>query len=136
MHINQTQRSASVGANGKNIAVAYALWWFLGFFGIHRFYLARPKTGLAQVLLLALGWLPLFLGWIILGIWWLIDAYFVYKYTSDHNAQYGGDFLGLVVTTGKSVGGDLDHLERLHSLKEKGVLTENEYRDMRKEVLN
>jgi TM2 domain-containing membrane protein YozV len=131
-----TKRSASFGSDGKNIVVAYLLWWFLGVLGIHRFYLGKPKTGLAQLLLLAFGWLPLFLGWIVLGIWWLLDAYFVFKYVSDHNQQTGGEPLSFTVKTNQSVKGDLDHLERLHDLREKGVLTEEEYQTRRNNALN
>jgi TM2 domain-containing membrane protein YozV len=71
----QTHRTADfAGGDGKNMVIAYLLWWFLGLFGIHRFYLDRPKSGLCQLLLLAFGWLPIFIGWIILGIWWMLDA--------------------------------------------------------------
>lgn len=129
-----TKRSASFGSDGKNIVVAYLLWWFLGVLGIHRFYLGKIKTGLAQLLLLAFGWIPLFIGWIVLGFWWLLDAYFVYKYVSDYNQEIGGEPLSFTVKTKQSVGGDLDHLERLHDLREKGVLTEDEYQKRRSEI--
>lgn len=131
----QTQRTADFSGDGKNMVVAYLLWWFLGTLGIHRFYLDRPKTGLAQLLLLALGWLPLFIGWIVLGIWWLLDAYFVYQHVNEYNAIHGGSPLAVTVTTSKSVEGDLDYLEKLHSLREKGVLTEDEYQAKRKDVM-
>ena len=49
----KTQRTADFSGDGKNMVVAYLLWWFLGTLGIHRFYLDRPKTGLVQLLLLA-----------------------------------------------------------------------------------
>ena len=64
-------------ANRKSIGAAYLLWFFLGSFGAHRFYLGKTGTGIAQLLLLLLGWLPLFLGWAALGIWWLIDAFLI-----------------------------------------------------------
>lgn len=131
----KTQRTADFAGNGKNMILAYLLWWFLGTLGIHRFYLNHPKSGLAQLLLLALGWIPLFIGWVVLGIWWLLDAYFIYKYVNEYNAIHGGSPLAISLTTSKSVEGDLDYLEKLYSLREKGVLTEDEYQEKRKEVI-
>jgi TM2 domain-containing membrane protein YozV len=64
-------------ANRKSTGAAYLLWFFLGGFGAHRFYLGRVGTGVAQLLLFVLGWIPLFAGWIVLGIWWLIDAFLI-----------------------------------------------------------
>jgi TM2 domain-containing membrane protein YozV len=131
----QTQRTADFSGNGKNIVVAYLLWWFLGMLGVHRFYLDRPKSGVIQILLLALGWLPFFIGWVVLGIWWMLDAYFVYQYVNEYNRIHGGAPLAVTMTTSKSVEGDLDYLERLHSLHEKGVLTDDEYQAKRKDVM-
>lgn len=130
-----THRAASFGSNGKNILVAYLLWWFLGLLGVHRFYLDRTKTGVTQLLLLAFGWLPFFIGWIILGFWWLLDVYFVYKYVEEYNQATNGDPLSFSLKTNQSVKGDLDHLERLYDLKEKGVISEKEYNKKRSEVL-
>jgi TM2 domain-containing membrane protein YozV len=64
-------------ANRKSTGAAYLLWFFLGGFGAHRFYLGRTGTAVAQLLLLFFGWIPLFTGWIALGIWWLIDAFLI-----------------------------------------------------------
>lgn len=64
-------------ASRKSVGAAYVLWFFLGGFGAHRFYLGKIGTGVAQLLLLLLGWLPLFLGWAVLGIWWIIDAFLI-----------------------------------------------------------
>jgi hypothetical protein len=38
-------------ADKKSSIVAYFLWFFLGLFGIHRFYLGRSGTGIALLLL-------------------------------------------------------------------------------------
>ena len=130
-----TKKSASFGSDGKNILFAYIFWWFGGIFGIHRFYLGRIKTGVAQVLLLALGWLPYFVGWIVLAVWWVLDAYFVYKYVLEHNKGTGGEMLSFSVKTNKSVDGDIDYLDRLFDLHKKGVLTEDEYQRKRSEVM-
>lgn len=43
-------------AGRKSVFIAYLLWFFLGNFGAHRFYLRRPRTALAQLLLAAIGW--------------------------------------------------------------------------------
>ena len=64
-------------ANRKSTGAAYLLWFFLGGFGAHRFYLGRTASGVGQLLLLFFGWIPLFTGWIVLGIWWLIDAFLI-----------------------------------------------------------
>lgn len=64
-------------ANRKSAGAAYLLWFFLGGFGAHRFYLNHIGSGIAQLLLLALGWIPLFIGWAVLAIWWLIDAFLI-----------------------------------------------------------
>ena len=64
-------------AQRKSSGAAYLLWFFLGGLGAHRFYLGRTGTAIAQLLLLLLGWLPLFLGWAVLGIWWIVDAFLI-----------------------------------------------------------
>jgi len=64
-------------ASRKSTGAAYLLWFFLGSFGAHRFYLGRVGTGVAQLMLLLLGWLPLFLGWAVLGAWWVVDAFLI-----------------------------------------------------------
>ena len=64
-------------ANRKSTGAAYLLWFFLGGFGAHRFYLGRTGTAVGQLLLMFLGWIPLFMGWFALGIWWLVDAFLI-----------------------------------------------------------
>jgi TM2 domain-containing membrane protein YozV len=46
-----------------NVAVAYLLWFFLGWVSGHRFYLGRWKTALLQILLffVAIGFVWLFI---------------------------------------------------------------------------
>ncbi|HIG03118.1 MAG TPA: TM2 domain-containing protein [Candidatus Poseidoniales archaeon] len=52
------------GGSQPNTLVAYLLWFFLGFLGIHHLYIGRG----VGIFILAL---ITFQG---LGIWWLIDA--------------------------------------------------------------
>jgi TM2 domain-containing membrane protein YozV len=60
--------------------VTYALWFFLGTFGAHRFVTGRVASGVAMLALFMLGWATVWLlglGLIFLvpaAIWWLVDA--------------------------------------------------------------
>ena len=83
-NIELARMEGEIAFKEKELVIAYLLWFFLGVLGVHRFYLGRVKTGVAQLLMGTIGAFlifPLF----ILGIWWLADAYFVYKYTEEHN---------------------------------------------------
>ncbi|MEK0082385.1 TM2 domain-containing protein [Benzoatithermus flavus] len=73
------ERMMRYDANRKSVLVAYVLWFFLGWFGLHRIYLGRIGSGIAMLVLHGLSWLTHFiligfLGFGILGLWWLIDA--------------------------------------------------------------
>ncbi|MCM3484556.1 MULTISPECIES: TM2 domain-containing protein [Kocuria] len=41
---------------GKSVVLAYVLWLFLGWLGIHKFYLRQPIWGLIYLFLGGLGW--------------------------------------------------------------------------------
>ncbi len=65
----------------KSAFIAYVLWFFLGYFGAHRFYLkASYAMGMLVICLLsillsvvAIG----YIGFLVLGVWWLIDAFLI-----------------------------------------------------------
>lgn len=74
--------------SSKSAAAAYLLWFFLGCFGAHRFYMGRTGS--------AVGMLSLFLGSCILSvfvigmigfpilfIWWLVDAFLINKWIQE-----------------------------------------------------
>lgn len=74
----------------KNLFLAYALWFFLGAFGVHRLYLGKIGTGITQLALLIIGSLTMVVGVGIfllaaLGLWWILDAYFTQAIVSEHN---------------------------------------------------
>ncbi|MCD8793335.1 TM2 domain-containing protein [Staphylococcus gallinarum] len=71
-----------VANNSKSTGVAYLLWFFLGGFGAHRFYLG--KTGSAVGLLV----LTLLTSWWTFGIptiiWVIIDAFLIPSIIREH----------------------------------------------------
>lgn len=73
----QLKQQLMFEASKKSVGATYLLWFFLGYFGAHRFYLGRVGSGVGQLLLALFGWIPLFLGWAALGIWWLVDAFLI-----------------------------------------------------------
>jgi TM2 domain-containing membrane protein YozV len=67
---------SEVESKGKNKGIAYALWWFTGVFGGHRFY--AGDTGMGIGMLLTFGGL---------GIWALIDVFFIGKRIESKNEE-------------------------------------------------
>lgn len=62
----------------RSLLMAYLLWFFLGYLGIHRFYLGRPISGVIWFLTLGLG-----------GIGWIFDLFWTYVMVADENAIEG-----------------------------------------------
>jgi TM2 domain-containing membrane protein YozV len=65
-----------VSNDGKNVLVAYLLWFFLGVFSAHRFYLGRPGTAILQILSY----------FILVGfVWWVIDFFLIPGMVREEN---------------------------------------------------
>ena len=64
----------------KDLIVTYALWFFLGAFGVHRMYLGYTKTGVLMLILTISV-----IGSPISAVWWLIDAYLNYVNINEIN---------------------------------------------------
>lgn len=76
----------------KSIAAAYLLWFFLGGFGVHRFYLGRIRTAIAILSLTILGLVLSAIGIGVLllaavGIWLLVDAFLIPGIVRRHKEQ-------------------------------------------------
>jgi TM2 domain-containing membrane protein YozV len=69
---NDTRVLMLYEANKKTALVAYILWFFLGLFGAHNFYLGRTGVAVAQ-LILSLT----IVGMVITIIWALVDAFLI-----------------------------------------------------------
>ena len=85
-----TETMMRYDANRKSALLGYILWFFLGFFGVHRLYLGRVVSGLAMLVLWGLSWLTHFIligfvGFAVIGLWWLIDALLIPGMTRSYN---------------------------------------------------
>ncbi|DAC31598.1 MAG TPA: TM2 domain-containing protein [Candidatus Poseidoniaceae archaeon] len=71
----QSGRPLSYGGQ-KDILVAYILWFFLGFFGAHRFYLNQIALGFLYLLTFGL-----------FGLGWFIDLFLIPDLVRQHNRR-------------------------------------------------
>lgn len=132
--------SITMNVEGKNLIIAYLLWWFLGWAGVHRMYLGRFGTGLAQLVLFIIGLVTMILivGYLFLavvGVWWLLDAYLTYKIVIEENSKLGVEASSFSFSKIGGIHNELDHLEKLHLLYEKGILTKEQYENKKAKLL-
>ena len=81
-------------ANRKSTGVAYLLWFFVGLFGAHRFYLGVTGTAVFQLILGLLGFVTFFVAWIPLGIWLFVDLFLIPGIARDKNMALADKFGG------------------------------------------
>jgi TM2 domain-containing membrane protein YozV len=67
-------------ANKKSVLVAYVLWFFLGLFGAHNFYLKRIGVGVAQLILTITV-----IGSVITLVWIIVDAFLIPSWVRNQN---------------------------------------------------
>lgn len=75
-----------VANSQKSTGVAYLLWFFLGGFGGHRFYLGKTGTAVVQLIITLIGCFTL-IPLIITGIWLLVDAFLIPGIVREHSAE-------------------------------------------------
>lgn len=85
----------------KSLLVAYVLWFFLGYVGVHRFYLGKVVSGLVMLALSAIILVLTFVSfgflsflWVIVGLWWLIDALLIPGIAAGRNGRIADRLLG------------------------------------------
>ena len=67
-------------ANKKTALIAYLLWFFVGFFGGHNFYLERTGVAITQLILSITV-----VGLLITGVWVLVDAFLIPGWIRQQN---------------------------------------------------
>lgn len=87
---NDAKALMAFESSKKSSLIAYLLWFFLGGFGAHRFYLGRTGSAIAMLVIFILSWILTFvaiglLGFLLIGIWWIIDAFLIPGITQDFN---------------------------------------------------
>lgn len=119
----------------KSTSTAYLLWFFLGFFGAHKFYL--NKVGMGILYFFTFG---------IFGLGWLIDLFTLGGQVANYNAwfarQFGNSSQNLnhvVVNVPESYKNNVhdvsEQLNKLHDLRERGILTVDEFNAQKRKVL-
>jgi TM2 domain-containing membrane protein YozV len=87
--VNVTTQQVAV-TQPKSMRIAYALWFFLGQLGLHRIYLGRVGSGVAQLLLGLVGWATV---WFVIGviplailwIWLFVDLFLTASMVREAN---------------------------------------------------
>jgi TM2 domain-containing membrane protein YozV len=116
----------------KSRSTAYILWFFLGTFGAHKFYL--NKTGIGILYLFTFG---------LFGIGWIIDLFTLGDQVDTYNAIFGRMFganNNIIVNVPANHSAPVqpsisEQLHELHKLKEKGIISEEEYAIKKSKVL-
>ena len=110
----------------KEFLPTFLLCFFFGGLGIHRFYVGKIGTGVLMILTLGgLGvWIIIDLIMILIGSFRDIDGRIV-KYNSGNNVSSIDSKIGIAA-----------EIEQLASLKEKGILSEEEFSQKKKELLD
>ena len=67
--------------NKKDICAAYALWFFLGYFGAHNFYLKRTGVAVAQLILTLT-----IIGLVVNFFWHIVDAFLIPGFVRRENS--------------------------------------------------
>ena len=90
--MSDADRLMQYDANKKSAVVAYLLWFFLGIFGAHRFYLGNSGSGAAILILTLLSLILMlavvgFVTILIPAIWVFVDLFLIPGITRRYNSD-------------------------------------------------
>ena len=93
-HPTEAERMMQYDANKKSVLIAYLLWFFLGTFAVHRFYLGATTSALVMLAMwvifgalssVTFGIFGFFL--IIPAVWWFLDLFLIPGIARDKNQE-------------------------------------------------
>lgn len=110
---------------GRNVYIAYLLWFFLSAFSAHRIYCGKFLSALIQLVLFWFGSVTavFLIGYIFLGlwlIWWLIDAFLLHSWVAKINEINN-------LEHSLSDSRNLENIEKLYELYKSGAISYEEY---------
>ncbi len=112
----------------RSVAAVLAFSGTLTISGLHKFYLGQPLWGILYVLL---SWTPIpKVASAIEGVWFLAQD----EDTFDHNFNLGKSARNSQVA-GKQVPAIADALRELDNLRQEGLITEYEFEQKRRQLL-
>lgn len=76
------QKQMAFESNRKSVGIAYLLWFFLGGFGVHRFYSGHTKSAVLQMVLCISV-----IGWLVLAPWLIIDLFLIPGLVRERNVE-------------------------------------------------
>lgn len=79
--------TTNVNVNSKSKIAGGLLGIFLGYLGVHNFYLGYTSKGVAQLLLTLIGWILCGIGPVVAGIWGLIEGILILTGSIDKDAD-------------------------------------------------
>lgn len=90
----------------KSVGASYALWFFVGYLGGHRFYLGRKGSAIVMLLLTIFGVLLSFVGvgfilLAVVGIWALVDAFLIPGMVAEQKNKVRNDLLQQAMLSSK-----------------------------------
>ena len=93
-HSSEAERMMQYDANKKSVLIAYLLWFFLGAFAVHRFYLGATKSALVMlgmwVIFGALSGITFGIFGVLLiipAVWLFIDLFLIPGIARDKNNE-------------------------------------------------
>lgn len=127
LQIADRDMQASLHISDKQWLPTVLLCFFLGGLGVHRFYVGKVGTGVAQIFTLG--------G---LGIWVLVDFIMIcigsFKDKQERYIKSGNDSSVKQPSQEKALSKS-DEIEKLFSLKERGIISDEEFEEQKRSVL-
>lgn len=131
-----TQALMAFDAGKKSTGLAYVLWFFLGGFGGHRFYLGRTGSAVAMLLMSIFGWMTVWFGLgllllLPLGIWLLVDLFLIPGMIEQHNSA----LMARLNAGSRSMTASADDLAKFAGLRDSGAISDDEYEAQKRRIL-